>query len=126
GIGPLGFDNFVPARHPYTFDLNKARSLLARAGYAGKKLTFTLAFLPGDTQAWQIAQIFRADLARIGITVRLQSIPIAEYARVIQKASTNPDLWIGSWTQDYADDAPQYWSFFYSGNLPLVGYNVFY
>lgn len=31
--GPTGLANFFPAAHPYTYDLAKAKSLLAKAGY---------------------------------------------------------------------------------------------
>ncbi|HKC72724.1 MAG TPA: ABC transporter substrate-binding protein, partial [Chloroflexota bacterium] len=123
GIGPVGLENFVPARHLYPFDLKKARSLLAQAGYAGKKLSFTMAYLPDDTQAIQMAQIFQADLAKIGITTKLQGIPIATYTQVIQKASTTPDIWLGGWSMDYPDDAEYYWSTFYSKNVAPLGNN---
>jgi len=116
----------VPAPHLYSFDLNKAKALLKQAGYAGKTLTFTISYLPDDTQGIQIAQIWQSDLAKIGVTAKLQGIPIVTYGNVIQKASTNPDAWIGTWTQDYNDDSTQYWTYFYSKNLPPVGYNVFY
>jgi peptide/nickel transport system substrate-binding protein len=126
GVGPTGFENFVPAPHLYTFDLNKAKSLLAKAGYGGKKLSFTIAYLPDDTQAIQMAQIFQADLAKIGVTAKLQGIPIATYTQVIQKPSTDPQIWIGAWTMDYNDDAQEYWSYFYSKNVPPIGSNVFF
>jgi peptide/nickel transport system substrate-binding protein len=123
GIGPVGLENFVPAKHLYPFDLKKARNLLAQAGYAGKTLSFTMAYLPDDTQAVQMAQIFQADLANIGITTKLQGIPIATYTQVIQKASTTPDIWLGGWSMDYPDDAEYYWSTFYSKNVAPLGNN---
>ncbi len=126
GIGPTGFENFVPAPHLYTFDLNKAKALLKQAGYGNKKVTFTISYLPDDTQGIQIAQIWQADLAKIGVTAKLQGIPIATYGNVIQKPSSDPDAWIGTWSQDYNDDSQQYYSYFYSKNDPPVGYNVFY
>jgi peptide/nickel transport system substrate-binding protein len=126
GIGPTGFENFVPAPHLYTFDLNKAKALLKQAGYAGKKVRFTIAYLPDDTQGIQIAQIWQSDLAKIGVTAKLQGIPIATYGNVIQKPSSDPDAWIGTWSQDYNDDSQQYWTYFYSKNVPPIGYNVFY
>jgi peptide/nickel transport system substrate-binding protein len=125
GVGPTGFINFVPAHPLYTFDLNKAKSLLAQAGYAKKPLSFTIGYLPGDTPAIQMAQIFQADLAKIGITTHLEGIPIANYTQIIQKPATTPDIWIGAWGMDYPDDAQMYWSYFYSKNVAPLGGNYF-
>ncbi|MGH2389391.1 MAG: ABC transporter substrate-binding protein [Chloroflexota bacterium] len=126
GIGPTGFENFVQEPHLYTFDLNKAKSLLAKAGYAGKKLSFTLSYLPDDTQAQQMAEIYQADLAKIGITGTLKGVPIATYSLIARKPATNPDIWFGTWGMDYADDAEEYWTFYYSKNTPPYGSNVFF
>jgi len=126
GVGPTGLDNFVPAGKLYTYDLKKASALLAQSGYANKKLTFTIAYLPDDTQAIQMAQIFQADLAKIGITTKLQGIPIATYTQVIQKPATTPDIWIGAWGMDYPDDAELYYSYFYSKNVAPLGGNYFF
>jgi len=126
GIAPTGFENFIPAKRLYTFDLAKAKSLLAQAGYAGKPLSFTIAYLPDDRQAIQMGQIFQADLAKIGVTTKLQGIPGATYSQIDRKPSTSPDIWFGTWGMDYADDAEEYWTFFYSKNTPPYGVNVFF
>jgi peptide/nickel transport system substrate-binding protein len=74
-------------------------------------------------QAVQMAQIFAADLAKIGITTKLQGMPIATHVQVVRKASTTPDIWLGGWSMDYPDDAEYYWSTFYSKNVPVLGNN---
>jgi ABC-type transport system substrate-binding protein len=58
------------------------------------------------------------------VNTKLQGIPIATYVRVIQNPKTDPDIWIGSWTMDYADDSQLYWSYYYSKNIPPVGGDV--
>ncbi|HZU12220.1 MAG TPA: ABC transporter substrate-binding protein [Chloroflexota bacterium] len=126
GVGPTGLKNFFPASHPYTFDLAKAQAELKAAGSAGKNLTFTVSYLPDDTPSIQAAQIFQADCAKIGIKINLQGIPIATYSNIVTKPSTDPDIWFGQWTMDYADDAEMYWSYFYSKNTPNNGANVMY
>lgn len=126
GVGPVGFKNFVRAAHPYTYNLAKAKSLLAASGVAKKDLNFTIAYLPDDTQAIQMAQIFQADLAKIGVTTKLQGIPIATYTQVVKSPRTDPDIWIGAWTMDYNDDAQLYWLYYYSKNEPPVGSDVMY
>jgi len=126
GVGPTGLANFFPAANPYTFNLAKARAELKLAGSAGKNLTITVAYLPSDTQSIQAAQIFQADLKQIGITANLQGIPIATYVHAVAKPSTDPDVWFGQWTMDYADDAEMYWTYYYSHNTPPLGGNVMY
>jgi peptide/nickel transport system substrate-binding protein len=126
GVGPTGFKNFVAERNPYTFDLNKAKALLKGSGVPSKQLNFTIAYLPDDTQAIQMAQIFQADLAKIGVKTKLQGIPIATLTQIDQKPSTDPDIWIGAWTMDYNDDAQMYWSYYLSSNTPPVGGNQMY
>jgi peptide/nickel transport system substrate-binding protein len=124
GVGPTSFKNFVKATHPYTFDLNKAKSLLTQSKVPKSQLNFTIAYLPDDTQAIQMAQIFQSDLAKIGVTATLQGIPIATYNQVVKSPSTDPDIWIGAWTMDYNDDAQLYWLYYYSKNEPPVGSDV--
>jgi peptide/nickel transport system substrate-binding protein len=124
GVGPTGLKNFVPAGHPYYFDLSKAQSLLKQSGASAKSLNFTIAYLPDDTQAIQMAQIFQFDLAKIGVKTKLQGIPIATYGQVDQKPSTDPDIWIGAWTMDYDDDAQMYYAYYYSANVAPQGGNV--
>jgi peptide/nickel transport system substrate-binding protein len=126
GVGPTGFKNFVPAAHPYTFNLNKARSLLKQSGVPASQLNFTIAYLPDDTAAVQMAQIFQSDLQKIGVTVKLQGIPIATYVQVVKSPKTDPDIWIGAWTMDYNDDAQLYYLYYYSKNEPPVGSDVMY
>jgi peptide/nickel transport system substrate-binding protein len=127
GVGPTGFKNFVREPHLYTFNLNKAKALIQQSGYKSKDLSFQVAYLPDDTQSIQMAQIFQADLAKIGVKAKLQGIPIGTYVQVDTKPSTNPDIWFGQWTMDYADDAQLYWTDYYSKNTPSNGGgNVFF
>jgi peptide/nickel transport system substrate-binding protein len=121
GVGSSGLKNFVREPTPYVFDLNKAKALVKASGVPKKDLSFTISYLPDDTQAIQVGQIYQADLARIGITTKLQGVPIATYGQLINKPSTDPDIWIGSWTMDYADNQQLYWSYYYSKNTPSNG-----
>jgi peptide/nickel transport system substrate-binding protein len=121
GVGARGLKNFIPAAHPYTYDLAKAQALIKQSGVSSNTLNYTIAYLPDDSQGIQIAQIYQADLAKIGIKTKLQGIPIATYGQLLNKPSTNPDIWIGSWTMDYADNEEFYYLFFYSKNTPANG-----
>jgi peptide/nickel transport system substrate-binding protein len=59
----------------YTFDLNKAKSLLSQAGVSN--LTLDFVYAPTLPEYATIAQILQADLAQIGVTLNVQSMDIA-------------------------------------------------
>jgi len=77
GIVPpqsLPWDKSSPAYEPakenfYPFDLDKARSLLAEAGITSAELDFLAS--PNNPEFNLIAQVYQADLARIGIKLNL-------------------------------------------------------
>ena len=125
GVGPTGLANFIPASPLYTFDLAKAKSLLAKAGYPnGFPLNVT--WQTGDAAAQQMAEIWQAEVAPLGITMKLRVLPSATYFALSKKAATEPDVFIGQWTMDYADDQQMYWTYFYSKVLPPASSNVMY
>ncbi len=51
----------------YTYDLDKAKALLAEAG--ASNLSFTLYILSGYPQAEQMARVWQQDLAKVGVTL---------------------------------------------------------
>jgi peptide/nickel transport system substrate-binding protein len=59
----------------YTFDLNKAKSLLSQAGVGN--LTLDFVYAPTLPEYGTIAQILQADLAQIGVTLNVTSMDIA-------------------------------------------------
>ncbi len=74
GPVPTGMFGHDPALFQYTYDPDKARSLLAEAGHAdgGFELTFTYA--TGDTVEEQAGELWKAELAKLGITLNLQPL----------------------------------------------------
>ena len=58
--------------HFYTFDLDKARSLLASSGVANASLDFN--YSSASNEAGSTAQIYQADLAKIGVTLNLKPL----------------------------------------------------
>jgi peptide/nickel transport system substrate-binding protein len=55
----------------YTFDLDKARALLAQAGASG--LTFDFMANPVNNETTGFGQIFQSDLAKIGVTLNIKN-----------------------------------------------------
>ena len=119
GIEPVGFAHFVKPAHPYTFDLQKAKELFAKAGYS-KGLTLTYYYFPAQQDMLRMGEIFQANLASIGVTLKLQGINSATYSQLDQKPQTVPQIFGGAWTMDYADDQQGYWLQYTVTNRPQV------
>jgi ABC-type transport system substrate-binding protein len=58
--------------HFYTFDIEKSRSLLARSGVTSANIDIN--YSAASKEAASTAQIYQADLARIGITLNLKPL----------------------------------------------------
>jgi peptide/nickel transport system substrate-binding protein len=89
GPQDLPWTSFSPAYDQakngvYSFDLDKARSLLAAAGVSG--LEMDLSFVPNN-EASLFAQIYQADLARMGVNVTLKPTEQAPYTEQVVKLS---------------------------------------
>lgn len=79
---PLGsaYAQFDPdtAEYGHNYDIERAKQLLAEAGYAdGLELTF---LARDDVIARTTAEVLQADLAKIGVKLEINSFPNAEYA----------------------------------------------
>jgi peptide/nickel transport system substrate-binding protein len=62
----------------YTFDLDKARSLLEEAGYADG-FEFTVLTATTNPDGARLLQVFQADLAQLGITLNIDEVEPAQY-----------------------------------------------
>ncbi len=80
----------------YTFDLDKAKSLLQQASVGPVELEFLV--YQANADLVQFAQIFQSDLASIGVTVNLKAVdPPAWLAAVTPPKSTYQHLTAGPW-----------------------------
>ena len=118
--GMFGHDNTV---FQYTRNLTKARQLLAEAGHP-QGFELSLLIDPGVREWADIATIMQANLAEIGIRVKIEG-----YARPTMRArldKANFDMATGFWTPDYPDADMFTWFWFYSKNGGLAGNRSFY
>ncbi|GGM15512.1 ABC transporter substrate-binding protein [Nakamurella endophytica] len=73
-----------------TYDPAKAKKLLADAGLSGVHLTMT--YLKATAEMEQAAALLHSNLADIGVTLDLQAITYPQYAELVAKPETTPDL----------------------------------
>jgi peptide/nickel transport system substrate-binding protein len=94
-VGPpmnLPWPTYSPAyeaskNNTYPFDLDKARSLLASAGVPGFDTVITYATVGEVAEFSTMAQIYQADLAKIGVNASLQPLDNATWTDAAVHAS---------------------------------------
>lgn len=108
---PLGIAGSDPAKR-YVRNLDAAKALLAEAGYAaGFELTLSIpSGSPGGIPAETLAAKIQADLAEVGITLKIDQRPSSDFLTAF-RAQELP-LVFSTWTPDYLDATM--WSDYFS------------
>ncbi|SDP36171.1 ABC transporter substrate-binding protein [Phyllobacterium sp. OV277] len=99
GAVPDGMWGHDPSGFQYSYDIEKAKSLLKEAGQSNIHLTYT--FSQADTSWEPVGLALQASLAEIGIKLDLQAV--ADTTKREMAAKGNYDLAPGAWTPDFAD-----------------------
>lgn len=80
--------DYVPERYrdaTFTVDRAKAKRLLAKAGYADKKLSFELLVPSPYTDFVNGAQLMREDLAKVGIDMKVHGVAVQDWVAKVGK-----------------------------------------
>jgi oligopeptide transport system substrate-binding protein len=104
--GLFGYDpNYV---NPYDYNLDKARQLLAKAGYpggvdprTGERLTLYYESIAGDSLARQQDEWTQKQFATIGINLVVHSVRDVEM--MMDQQSGRFQIYTGGWSADYPD-----------------------
>ena len=101
GLLPPGFMGHNSEAKAYNYNIEKAKELLAEAGYPdGLSETYTVISLPWENLI-KILEIYQQNLREIGIDIELKPIQYGEYMSVIGEGDF--DLAYGYRVADYAD-----------------------
>ena len=114
-------------RNPYGYNLERARQLLAEAGYpngkdaSGKTLEVSLDTTGGSANERLVAEFYQRQFERLGIKVKVVENP---FARLMEKLDNGGfQIAAGSgWGADYPDPENFYF-LYYSKNFPPAGKN---
>lgn len=96
--GMLGFDESLP---PIQRDVDKAKSLLAEAGYA-KGLSIDMPYVKFGLIP-NMAVVLQANLADVGVTAKLQEIPLATLLTGVEEGTFAFFPWNGSAAYPHPD-----------------------
>lgn len=120
GFVPRGMPSFNPDRvRGYSYDPDRARELLARAGYpGGDGLPVITLTTTSDYQ--DLCEYIQHELAEVGIELKIEVNTGASFRD--RMANGQLEFFRGSWIADYPD-AENYLSLFYSRNFSPAGPN---
>lgn len=98
---------------PYEYDPDKAKALLAEAGYAdGFKITFQVWSDGPSPNTNQVTQAATADLQKVGIDVELQTIETGTLLQM-QNQRTISEFGLWSWGSGLMDPDDKFWGVFH-------------
>lgn len=102
--GLLGHD---PSPGPFGYDPNRAKSLLAEAGYPQGKGLGEITYLTQDNEGIRrYSEAVQSDLARIGVKVRLKVLDFAAYGKAVDgtpESGADAQLFNALWYPDLPD-----------------------
>ncbi len=127
--GPLPSNdpNAMPCEEfPYSLDMDKAKALLAEAGYPDGGFELEVIVMEGDFAFRRTAEILQAQLAELGITVNLTELAWPAMWERISALETTADLVPLRNYPDYADSFAMLGSMFSSSAWGANGYNIAY
>jgi peptide/nickel transport system substrate-binding protein len=125
-ITAKGVDGYYKPSFMYTKDLEKAKALLAEAGYPDGGFSLDYIWLSGIDIDRQLGEMWQADLKSIGIDLKIQEMPLNTWWEAQGNPETAPQMMMGQWGLDYADATSQAWVMYYSGSFPPAGSNYYY
>lgn len=114
GIVPKGMFGYNPAAKLYDYDLDKAKKLLAEAGYKEGELKLEIAISENNEVRKNTALLLQSDLAKIGIDLKIKTYAWPTYLDLV--TSGKHQLALGSWTPDYPDPDYNLWYFAHSSS----------
>lgn len=122
GVVPYGLPSFDPEQvKGYTFDPEKARQLLAEAGYPdGKGMETILLYTNPSYQ--DLTAFIQKQWEQVGFKIKLEVAPPQFQRELMSKSEAG--LFRASWIADYPD-GESYLSLFYGGNPAPPNYTRF-
>ncbi|NPV69333.1 MAG: ABC transporter substrate-binding protein [Firmicutes bacterium] len=100
--GLWGHDDSLPQ---YAYDLEKAKSLLAKAGYPNGGFKIVLTYVGGDEKERQVAELMKSELAKLNIQMDIRGMPWDAQWEMgkAKQPKDRQDIFLFYWWPDLAD-----------------------
>ena len=99
----------------YSYDLEKAKQLLAEAGYPDGGFKLLLTYAAGDLDEQQLGELWKADLAKLGIELEIQGMNWeAQWDLSKSDPQNAQDVLVMYWWPDYISPYSFLYSMFHS------------
>lgn len=121
GVVPPGVAGRIEEPHPYRFDLDRAKRLLAEAGYpggidpnTGRRLVLTLSLGRANSESRETGELIASYFERIGVKLELRFMTWDAFMQAINRGTEQ--LYSISWIGDFPD-AQNFLQLFYTGSM---------
>ena len=120
---PSNFVGFNPNTPQYTYDPDKARALLAEAGYPDGGFTIDYTYETGYFWKRPLGELFQANMADLGITVDIQELSPSAWADLLSNPETAHHAFGLVWWPTLKTPYDFMFSVFATGAQGTAGYN---
>ncbi len=113
GVLPPGLPGFDESTRGYDYDPERARQLLAKAGFpAGKGLPVLTLQMGNSARTVSVAEAIQQMWKEIGVQLEIKQVDFPQHLEMV--SSSKLQLWRTSWIGDYPDPE-NFLALFYSG-----------
>jgi|LGOV01.1.fsa_nt_gb peptide/nickel transport system substrate-binding protein len=126
GTIPKGIYGYDEDIMQYNYNLDQAKSLLAQAGYVDGGITLSLHYLSGDQLQKKTAELYKAELKKIGVELDIRSMPWDSYYEVALSPDPNDrqDIFAIFWWPDNALPSSWFQQLYHSEEI--ISWNMAY
>ncbi|MCE1254875.1 MAG: ABC transporter substrate-binding protein [Anaerolineae bacterium] len=127
GVVPNGMWGYSKDVQQYTYDLDKAKQLLADAGYADGGIKLLLTYMSGDEAEKNTAELYKAELAKIGVDLEIRSMPWDSQWELAKSANAadRQDIFVMYWWPDLPSPYSFLFSTFHSEEEPMFNLSYY-
>jgi peptide/nickel transport system substrate-binding protein len=124
---PAGMYGSDPTLMQYTYDLDKAKSMLAAAGHPGGGFNLTMTYATGDTAEEQAGELWKAELAKLGITLEVKPMSWeAQWGLAKGNPAKAQDVFFMYWWPTYVTPYDFLFNMFHTEAQPLFNMGYYY
>lgn len=128
GVIPTGMWGHSDELFQYSFDLDKAKELLAEAGVKDGDLKLLLTYLSGDEMEKKAAELYKSELSKIGVELEIRGINWESQWEMSMATDPNDrqDIFVMYWWPDVASPYSWLYSLFHTEEEILFNLGYYY